>query len=272
MTSMKDEINIFKVFYIVDILIVFASFIVIWTNPAHTKMAEYYGWSTVGIFLILILDIIVTIEILDMATVEVGNPKYLLFRLGAPVVYILIGSLILGSLVGLYYYDRVLTLQKTYIVIPRFFSVQPLGQIVDAKTFDAFASSYPVSGVEDTFWFGILFPTLLGILWLGFMVVKFPDLIAWGTSFVISVLVISYAFSYIGHNVAYQGNLVAFQDAFYYGIYCSSSVGLTGNVLPCRIAHTMHNWAGTELYYRQNYQVTPPQGFIQFPPDYNYGG
>lgn len=264
MTSMKEELNIFKAIYIVDMLLVLTSLGIVWTNRAHTDMAEYYAWGQLGIIICLLVDFIVTIELFDMATIEIGNPKYLLARWVHPQ-YLIIGMLILGVIVGFYYYDRVLTLRKTYIVVPRFFSMQPLGQIIDAKTFDSFASSYPVSGVEDTFWFGVLFPSTLGILWIAFTIAKVPDILGWIGAFIISALIISYSFSYIGHNASYEGNLVAFQDAFNYGLYCSTTVGLSGNVLACRIAHTMHNWAGTELYYQQNYQVANPKGFIQYP-------
>lgn len=273
MVSAKDEINPFKALYAVDMLLVLISLSVIWTNPSHSEMAEYYAWGQLGVFLVILADIWITIEILDTVTIEVGNPKYLFSRLKVPIGYVLMGSVLLGLIVGAYYYDRVLSLRKVYLVIPRFFSTQPtlapIGQVIDARTFDAFSSSYPVSAVEDTMWFGLLLPTMLGLIWLGLMKIEVPDLPAWIISALICIPTVSYAFSYIGHNSSYGGNLVAFQDAFNYGLYCSTSVTLSGNLLPCRFAHTLHNWAGTILYYEQNYQsVTQPQGFIQYPSSY----
>jgi len=258
-----SEMNPYKIFYIIDIVIVLASWGVVWTDPVHTGMAQYYAWGTLGIILLLIADLIIANELFDTATIEVKNKKYPLLRLNIHPLYIIFGTIALGIIIGIFYYNLVLTQSKLFIIVPDIYSTSPTSITVSPQLMEEFMTSYPVAGVEDTFWFGMLLPTVIGLIWLGSMKLlgEGIDLIGLAFAMFVGVILVAYSFAYIGHNsaVATRGaTTVAFQDTFNYGIYCGSTVALSGNTLACRFAHTLHNWASVELKYRQPFQVYNP--------------
>jgi len=258
------EINIFKVLYLIDIMFTMVTIGVVWLDSSHTRMAEYYAWGTVGIIVLIIADLMIANEIFDTTTVEAKNPKYLLLR-WLPPEYIFIIVIVVGLLVGTYYYSEVLNpaTPHVFLQVPELFSALPSTiPPVDPQTLDKFATAYSAPAVEDTFWFGALLPTIIALIWVGLTKVfgEGFEIVALVIAIVIAVPSVAYIFSYVGHNVAITtvgGSQARFQDTFNYGVYCGSMSAVTGNIYACRISHGLHNWATVELKYRQPFQVYP---------------
>ncbi len=277
----NPELNIFKVFFLFNVVITIALLVLLYLTPSHTKMGEIYAWWFLATLMMVIVDIIFVnifkwsgiefADIIDTITTEDNPNKFLLQMLGFPLHYTIIIAIIIGVIWGSFYGYSVSVENKVYISVPNLLTASPVpfAYAITAQQFDALQSSITVSNVEEIFFTGLIFPIVWFLIFLmAFFFTREPKSAAVISMFIAALLMGSIA-SFIYHSFVYGGNLYAYASGQEHFTFAALTAGITGTIIPSLISHAMHNYFVKTSRVFGTYSTLPLQVFIISNADQN---